>query len=190
MNYRGFTLIELIAVIAILGFVSLAITSAITYFYKSNRTVMQSIAAANTARAASIDFVRNIRQASYGDDGSYPLYEAASSSITFFSNADDDASLEKMHWFASNGTLYRGVTKYGGGNYQHIERTNATFPFLQDNASTTLFQYFDAQGAELMDPVDVTAVRSVKMNVSVSGSAATTSMFSISNFATFRLFVR
>ncbi len=195
MKHRGFTLIETLAVVAILGLVSLAITSAITYFYKSNRAVMQSIAATNTARTAGSDFVGNIHQANYGDDGSYPLLSTASSSITFFSNTDADTSIEKVRWFLNSGTLYRGVTQFSGSNYDsQPEKINALFIFVQNTATTSLFQYFDGEGVELASSTDITEVRSVKMNIVVgiqsTTSAATSTTFTLESFASFRIFTR
>jgi hypothetical protein len=169
--------------------VSIALTSTLTYFYSSNREVMQSIAASNAARIASEEFVRNMREASQGNDGSYPVLAAASSSVTFFSNTDSDASAEKVRWFLESGTLYRGITKFSGTTYsKQPEKRDALFAFVQNTDAVPLFQYFDTEGAVIADPVDVNRIRSVKMDVIVGTSVATTSTFSLTSVATLRAF--
>ena len=59
--------------------------------------------------------MQDLREASYGDDGSYPIAAAASSSVTFYADLNDSGDVQEVTYALSNGTLYRGVT-YATGN--------------------------------------------------------------------------
>lgn len=183
MTRRGFTLIETVAVIAILGLVSVALQSAITYFYKSNRQVLQSMIAASSARTGIDMLVRNLQETTYGDDGSYPITEAATSTLTFFSNTDSDSAVEKVHWYIANNTLYRATVEPSDTAYTDSEIINSSFAITPNASSTPLFQYYDSSGTGLVSPIDVSKIAAVRAMVTVG---TTTKMFVVSGFASLR----
>jgi prepilin-type N-terminal cleavage/methylation domain-containing protein len=172
LNMRGFTLIEMLVVIGITGTVGMALTTLIVNFYKTNGYLLQEASAIDSAhRGLEISFT-NLRQASYGDDGSYPILSAATSSITFFSDIDGDGSVEKIRLYLLQGTFYRGVTDSTSSPPVYTgqkEATTTIATYVRNATPTPLFRYFDINNTELSTTtaVDVSKITSVSTSVMV-----------------------
>src|SRR3989344_6609897 len=108
-HMAGFTLVETIVFIAIFTLALLAVTSAITYFYQTNRYLLQQAVAVTNARAGVEHLVRDLREAAFSDDGTYVLVGAATSTVTFYSDVDRDNSVEKIRYFLDNSMFKRGI---------------------------------------------------------------------------------
>jgi hypothetical protein len=154
---------EMLIVIAIFSTVGSAITYAISYFYKANGYLLQETGAIDSARRGLATAFTTIREASYGDDGSYPLQSAATSSITFFADVDNDGSVEKIRLYVLDRTFYKTMTESAGNPPSYAGRTPATTTIATYVVATTspIFRYYDSTGAELSSPVDVSQVESV-----------------------------
>ncbi|RTL01734.1 MAG: hypothetical protein EKK59_02685 [Neisseriaceae bacterium] len=161
---RGFTLAEVVTVVAITTVVGVALTSMITYFYRSNAYLFQQTSAVDSAtRGLQISF-KNLREASYGDDGSYPVESAATSSMVFYSDIDPDGPVERVRIYLLNGTLYRVVTNSGGSPPSYVGQATATSTIatsVVNGTSTPLFRFYDANGVELTTPVNTAKVSTV-----------------------------
>ena len=167
---RGFTLVETLVVIAIVSIVGLALQHAIQYFYRANAYVLQGTAAVNSARNGVTTFSSNIREATYGDDGAYPVALAATTSITFYADVDKDGGVERVKTYLLGSVLYRVVTNAAGNPPSYIGQASATSTIathVANGTSTPLFRYFDAAGAELTGMVDVSEVRSIAVTLMV-----------------------
>jgi prepilin-type N-terminal cleavage/methylation domain-containing protein len=148
----GFTLIEMLVVIAITSAVGLAVTTMIQYFYQKNAYLLEQTDALDNARRTMLDAVRTLREASYGDDGSYPIATAGTSTITFFADLDNDGSVEKIRYYLVNSTLYRGVTNSAGSPPVYTGQTEAITTVaasVRNTKFTPLFTYYDSSGAAL-----------------------------------------
>src|SRR5690606_5165786 len=77
MERRAFSLIETLVVVAVVGIVGLAIHAVILRFYQANTYVLQGTAAVNSARNGVTTLSSNLREVTYGDDGAFPLGQAA-----------------------------------------------------------------------------------------------------------------
>ena len=170
-NPRAFTLIEMLVVISITGFVGIALNSMIVSFYRNNAYLLQETSAIDSAhRGLSTSFI-DLREASYGDDGSYPLLSVATSSITFFSDIDGDGSVEKIHLYLQNGTFYRGVTDSTSTPPTYVAQKEATTTiatFVRNGTSTPLFRYYDDAGLELSSStIPIASIRSISTEVMV-----------------------
>jgi len=188
---RGMTLIELITVVAILGLVSAALAGAIQFFYRSNAFLLEQTAALESARQGVRGAVVAIREASYGDDGSFPIQTAATSSITFYSDFDRDDSVEKETYRLLNGTLYRVVTNSGGsppGYTGQPMSTSTVATYVRNTPSTPLFRYFDPFGVELSaTSTDVSRIASVTITLMVDlNPNRAPNVFTLSETATLR----
>jgi len=167
---RGFTLIETIVVISILAVVGVAISGMIAYIYKTNTFLFQQSAATDNARRGIEYALENLREASYGADGSYPIASAATSTVTFYADVDNDGTVEKIRYYLSNGTLYRGVTNPAGSPPSYSGQTEASTivaNYVQNSTSTPIFNYYDDTGTLLSTPADVSKVESVSVVIGV-----------------------
>lgn len=169
-NLRGFSLAETVVSVAIIGVVGVAVMSLITYFYKSNAYVFQQTGAVDSAHRGLDYTFKNLREASYGDDGSFPVQAAATSSITFYSDVDNDGPVERVRVYLLGNTLYRTVVNSAGNPPSYAGQSQSTTTiatYVTNGTSTPIFKYYDANGAQLAAPVDVSKVASVATELSV-----------------------
>ena len=167
---NGFSLAETLVVIAILGTVGITLSGMIAYFYRSNTYLLEQTTAVDSANRGLDIAYNSVREASYGEDGSYPVAQAATSSVTFYSDVDKDGPVEKVRLYISGDTLYRGVTNAGGNppTYTGQTETATTISTSVKNAtSTPLFRFYNASGVELTGTIDIAEVRSVRTRIDV-----------------------
>lgn len=152
MTPRGFTLIEMLTVVAIIGIVTGALTYAIVNVYRNNAYIFESTASVENARRGLSFSLEHIREASYADDGNYPLGSIASTSITFYSDIDEDGGVERVRIYALNNTLYRETTNASGNPPSYTGQTPATSTiasFLRNGPTEDIFVYYDDTGTAL-----------------------------------------
>lgn len=167
---RGFTLAEMLVVVAITGVAGGSLLFVIQNFYRSNAYVFESAVSVDTARRGIGTTLQDIREASYGDDGSYPISSVATSSITFYSDLDNDPNVERVHIFIQDNTLYRVVTDSAGNPPSYTGQAGATTTILTyiRNATTPLFTYYNAEGTALSaTSTDVSEITSVAATLMV-----------------------
>ena len=85
-SHAAFTLIETVIVIGLVVVVGGALSSMIQYFYRTNDYVLQEGAAVQSARLGLSTAMEDLREASYGNDGSYPIASVGTSTITFYAD--------------------------------------------------------------------------------------------------------
>lgn len=167
---KAFTLVETLVVVGLLAAIGSALSGMIVYFYRSNAYVLEQSSALDSAkRGLEISF-ENIREASYGEDGAYPLASVATSSVTFFSEVDADGSIEKVRVYLSGTGLYRGVTNPAGNPPTYTGQSETTYTIatsVRNATSTPIFRYYDADGVELTGTIDVAAVASVQTRLDI-----------------------
>jgi type II secretory pathway pseudopilin PulG len=169
-SLRGFSLIETVVVTALIVLVGVSLSVMIQYFYRTNDYVLQESAAVQSARLGLATAVQNLRESSYGDDGSYPIASAASSSVAFYADVNGDGKVDKIRYYLLNGTLYRGVTNSTGNPATYVgqpEGTTTVATYIRNTAATPIFQYYDDTGALIAAPVNVSNVASIAITILV-----------------------
>lgn len=168
MTPRAFTLVEMLVVISLTAAIGLALSIVIQNAYRGNAYVFESATSVDNARRGLTTALQNLREASYGQDGSYPVAAAATSSVTFYADVDQDGPVEKVRVYLSGGTLYRAVTNAAGTPPSYTgqpETVQTVVAYVRNTEATPLFTYYDASGAPLPVPVDVSEVRFVTMTI-------------------------
>jgi type II secretory pathway pseudopilin PulG len=168
MNYRAFTLIETIVVVAMTALIFVVIGSLLAYFYKTNEYTLEQATQVWQARSGVEDAMSYLREASYGSDGSYPIANAATSSITFYANINNDSVIEQVTYTLINGTLYRTVAEPSGNPLSYVGASISTTTIatsVVNGTSTPIFTYFDDTGAQLSPPIDIGDISSVETTV-------------------------
>lgn len=148
---RGFTLVETVVVIALVSIIMAALGSLLVFFYKTNAYVYQQATATIQARRGVDDAIRYAREAEYGADGSYPIRNAATSTITLSADTNNDNVAETVTYRVANGSFSRTVV--GAGTLTTTLSTSVV-----NGTSTPIFRYFDKAGAELSAPVDTAKI--------------------------------
>lgn len=170
MNTRAFTLIEMIVVVALTGTVGVGLLLMISYFYRSNAYLIEATTATESASEGIVVTLESLREATYGEDGSYPLAAAATSSVTFYADLDLDDSVERVRFYIENGTLYRALTEPGGNPPSYASQTptvTTIATYVKNGTSTPAFRYYDQSGAELTGAIDIAEVRTVRSRFEV-----------------------
>lgn len=166
----GFTLIEVVVVVTLTALVGVGLLSMIAYFYRSNAFLLEATSATEGASRGVNETLVSLREASYGEDGAFPVAAAATSSITFYADLDRDASIEKVRFYISAGILYRGLTEAAGNPPSYTaqpESITTIATYVRNGTSTPAFRYFNAAGTELTGAIEVADIRTVRTRFDV-----------------------
>ncbi len=167
---KAFTLAETVVVVSILGIVGVALSTMIVFFYRSNAYLLEQTTAVDSANRGLEYAYKDMREASYGENGSYPIASAATSTITFYSDVDGDGPVEKVRLYLTNDTFYRGVTNAAGNppSYTGQPETVSTIStYVKNGTSTPILHYYTEAGAELTGTIDIAEIRSVRIQLNV-----------------------
>lgn len=169
---KGFTLVETLIVMGIVSVMAITITRFQLNILNYNKSGHDSLQSAQDARSILRVMVAELRSTQPGSNGSYPLTQAATSSITFFSDTDDDGLKEQIRYFLATTTLKRGVIVPTGlpPVYNPAQEKISYLAYnIKNGTSTALFQYFDntytGTTSPLAQPVNVSSVRLVKITL-------------------------
>ena len=187
---RGMTLIEMLTVLAVVSLILIAIADSILALHKTNNASLASIQEVGAARASMKAIADSLREAGYGDDGSYPIISMAPSSLVFFSTIPQGNGAQKIQYVLSNTTLTQNITLPGAPpTYSGGVSGSSIAEYVSNNAdSAALFRYFDASGVEITDMNRVRDVRSITISVHVVVGGAN-APFILTSSVTPRIFI-
>lgn len=189
-THSGFTLLETIVYIALFSMIFIAITNAIITFYQSNRYTLEQMSQLDSARKGVASLVSTLREATYSGSGAYPVESAGNNNITFYSNIDADAGIERVRYFLNGTDFMKGVIEPAGNPivYTGSETIATTSQYIRNVAlGVSVFQYFDTNGALMTVPPSTIDIRYVKINLVVNVNPATMpNEFTLRSSATLR----
>lgn len=180
-NQRGFSLPEMVvtaAIVVVVGLVAARFQGDVFYL---NGVLQDDISAHEDTRRVLKQFSAELRSASPGSDGSYPIISAATNTITFFSDTDNNGIREKITYFASSSALKKSVVVPTGNPLTYSTTSLGTVTTLISNLSATtsaLFSYYaksydgTASSTALSIPIDIPSVRLVRISLIIDRSAA------------------
>ncbi|MBU1730646.1 type II secretion system GspH family protein [Patescibacteria group bacterium] len=156
---NGFTLVETLVVIAVFGVVIGMVTSGIVFFYKTNSYVLEQATAINDAQAGIEHTAQDIREATYSDQGTYPINQISGTSLYFYSDIDKDNSVERVKFYldTDNTTFLKEITKSGGNPLSYDGPFSTTTVKIiskhtrNDALSENIFTYYNNSGAKITD---------------------------------------
>ncbi len=167
------------------------------------RNILQSTAqqplalrAIDQARIAGVQFTSELRGATTGSDGSFPLISASSTEITFFSpQVTSSTTIDRIRYFVVGGKLYKGVLSASGSPATYnpaLEKITAVLTLV--STSTPVFTYYDntysgvGTSTALTQPVMITSVAYAQMNLTLlrQENRNATSTFVLTTGATIR----
>ncbi len=191
---RGFTLIEMIVSIAVFTVLASGVIVLIGNAVSTTNKVGVLSAHADQARKVSFRMMNELRNAVTSSTGTYALAAANDQSITFYSNVDTDAGIERIRYYISNGKLYRGLLQPDTLPVRYVDSDEVTQVVQENvaNGSTPLFYYFDdtydGTGSALTQPVAVTQVKLVRLNLLIFNRAGinSTNFFTVTASGTIR----
>lgn len=171
---KGFTLVETIVVVAIFSMLALGVNAIFTHIFSSSRNRLASMDVIDQARLATTNFTNEIRVASVGVDGSFPIVTADRREIIFYSNYNQENGLiSKILYYTASSTLYKSTIVPTGSPLSYNSANEKIKTVQTDLASTTerIFYYydgdFDGKSAPLSEPVNVNDIKFVKINLNI-----------------------
>ena len=167
---RGLTLVEAVVTVGIVAVITVAIAGSVLMFYRANRVAFEESYQIRSAERGMQVLVRDLREATYGDDGAYPLASIASSSITFYSDVDRTSPVERVAYALSGKTLTRTVTQSTGTPPTYTGAVSVSYvsEYVRNyDDNIPIFRYYDAQGVEVTNSSDIAKVVSVSLNLIV-----------------------
>lgn len=170
---RGMTLVEVIMVVTISTIMIFAIGISIANLYKYNAYAFAQSNQVAEARRGVTRMVRDIREMTYGEDGSYPLRTMSSHRIGFYSDIDRDDSVEYVEFVLASTTLYKNVYNATGtvATYSTttIDEQFVISEYVQNlNQASTTFAYYDVNGLPATATTSITDIRYVDVKVIVN----------------------
>jgi prepilin-type N-terminal cleavage/methylation domain-containing protein len=192
---RGFTLVETLVTIVIFGLVMIATGSLLRTIFLNTTTNPNALNAVDQAESSANGFVNQVRDAAYGNDGSYPLNQASTTQIIFFSpyGTAGSTTVDRIRYYVSSTTLYEGITVPTGSTYiLGNEKVKTVATGVSGNGTSTIFYYYTGTYAgttsALSQPVNLNQVTYIKMtfNVQLGEIHGATSSSTISIGATIR----
>lgn len=152
---RGFSLIETIVLLAVFIIILIAIVNSLRFVYRGQRFAFEQADATRSARTGVERTVRNLREMSLADDGAYPVVAMATSSVTFYSDYDNDNKVERVRYFLDGTDYKRGIVESAGDppTYTTSSEVVATISNNVRNTvlGTPLFTYYDKIGVLMSD---------------------------------------
>jgi len=169
---KGVTIVEVLISLAIFVVVMVAISTFLVSIYSNNRTVSGSFQTAQEAQVILKTMITELRQSATAANGAYPIAVAGTSTVTFFSDVNNDGSTDEVTYSLIGTTLYRAVISPTGSPLSYVASNQSTSSILTDvrnSSSTPVFQYFDQNytgtSSPLSLPVNIPVVRLVKISL-------------------------
>ncbi len=194
-NQSGFTLIETLLTIFIFGLLVTGTTLMIRNIFSVSEQQNGILSNTNQATLVSSTFVNELRNATYGANGAYPINQAGDNQLIFYSTAPSgNGTVSQIRYYISGNTLYKGITNPGGSPLSYVGQTeNVTTLITQMSmGGNPLFSYYDGtyngSGNPLTQPVNINVIRFIKINLTVLKDVTPngTSTFTVSSGASIR----
>lgn len=171
-NQKGFTLVEVLVALGLFVVLSVLISSLGRDIFFHHYNISRSLVSESEAKLALSRLVSELRRAQTASTGSYPIGEAGTSTLTFYSDINNSGQPARLRYFLSGSDLKRGVTYATGEPYIYDDDSESLTTAVSQilATSTPIFSFFDSNynGASsslpLVEPVEIKNIRLVKIN--------------------------
>lgn len=169
-NNCGFTLLELLIGFAVLVIIVLVSGVFLTNIFGSESFFKNSLITQADVQQSMQIFGLEIRSMGPSDLGSYPIDIAATSTLGFYSDIDEDGIMEHVRYFLNGQILQKGVIQPTGSPLVYNPASEVITDVIQNviPTSTPLFSYYDntydGTKPPLSQPVNVQAVTVIGIN--------------------------
>ncbi len=164
VHKKGFSLIELMVMLFAMVLISSAATTTMIKTYRNSRYTIQYTRAVQDAQQSIAIMVSDLREAKFSDNGSYPLDDMGANSVVFYTDLDQDSSVERVRYSIEDQILYRYVTDSkveddDNGDptvmYDDDDEVGEILTMFLRNTDVdileNLFRYFDIHGDEIAE---------------------------------------
>lgn len=149
---KGFTLVETIVTVAIFVIAMGVVSGVIVYSYRIHGYVFQQSLAVSEARRGIETMVKEIREARAGEDGSYLIEEAGTSTFIFYSDVDHDLEVEKVKYYVEGTDFIKELFDPVGFPPEYSSSSQKIYLSKYVRNVPPIFTYLDEEGNELAYP--------------------------------------
>ena len=169
---QGISFIEAVVTIGVASVALIVVGSMTIAFYRTHGYTIEQSFAINSARRGIERMVGDIREATFADDGSFPLESIGPYTLVFFSDIDRDERIERVRFSLEHTVVLRGQAESAGNpltypldddSIQHVSDH-----IRNEEYGQALFHYYDETGNEILDYDQVTDVRFITVRVVVN----------------------
>jgi prepilin-type N-terminal cleavage/methylation domain-containing protein len=172
MSQKGFSLAEFIVSVAILSLLTYTFSTFQRDVFSLSTNLQSSLNAQLEARHLIKTMISELRKVAPSANGSYPIELASSTGITFYSDINDNGSVERVRYYLHNKTIRKGVIAptgnppvYNSGN----EVTTTLLNYVLASSTLPIFQYYTSNysgtTSPLTIPPNISTIRLIKITV-------------------------
>ena len=170
---KGFTLVEMIVVLALYSVIMFIVLNSIASFYRFNGYAIAQSYQITDARQGVELMVRDLREMTYADDGTFPLVIMENNRVGFYSDIDRDNSVEYVEYRLASTTLTKRIYNATGTPPAYSTTTPDTTVTLSDYVQNALqaapvFVYYDEAGHKATATSTITDIRYIQVSVIVN----------------------
>lgn len=169
----GMTLVEAMLVIGVFTLISISLFTSIQSLYQNNSYTFAQADEVNHARRGIYALSQDIREMTYGEDGTFPMVIKDDNRIGFYSDIDKDDSAEYVEYEIATTTLYKHVfNPTGNPPVYDLASPDESFilsEYVQNvSQGTSTFYYYDTNNTLLSSSSLLTDVRYVKAQLIIN----------------------
>ena len=163
-NLKGFSLAEMVVVLALVSIITVVVATFLTGSIKTYRVKRQSVELEEKSSEVMRDFERNTRAATQ-------IIKAESSELVFLRYFDlASASPTQVRYFTVDNKFEVGLTEPVGiaPNITYPESNEKIDLIIQDVTNpASLFKYYNGANLELPFPLNITDVKMIGLSISL-----------------------
>jgi prepilin-type N-terminal cleavage/methylation domain-containing protein len=171
---RGMTFPEMLVSVALFSLLMFVVTNGIQSMYSYNAYTFAQAYQVQNARLGMQAFIRDVREMTFADDGTFPLAVMETDRIGFYSDIDRDDSVEYVVFeYIASTTIAKNIYNATGSpvvyDTSSPDATIILSRYVQNalQATSTFFYYRD-DGTAVTDPFDITEVRYIEAQIIVN----------------------
>jgi len=169
----GMTLVETVVAIGIYTILILAITGSVTSLYQTNAYALGQANEVDNARRGMTQWNRDAKEMTQGEDGTFPVAVIEEHKLGYFSDTDQDTSVEYVEYILASTTLTKYTYNATGTpavyDFSSPDEAQTLSLFVQNiNQATSTFFYFDETGAALSSTSPLVRVKYIKAQIIVN----------------------
>lgn len=168
----GLTLVEVLISLAIFTVIASLIALFAKDIFSINGYVSSDLNAQIAGRRTVVSMIKEMREMSPSSLGTFAINQAATSSVTFYSNIDTDSLKEQVKYYRQGNSLLKSVIKPSGTPLVYNAGSaviTTAIPSLTNSTSTPIFEYYDSNYSgtttPLTYPVDLSRIKFIKVNI-------------------------
>jgi len=172
VRQSGMTLVEMLMAIGVFAILMLAVFGAVSSLYSTNSYAIEQGAEVDNARRGVDQWNKDAKEMTTAEDGTWPLVVIEPYRLGYYSDTDQDDSVEYVEYILIDTTLYKYTYEpdmSGGYDLTVPDKTETLSKFVQNNLQARpTFKYFDATGTELTVSSPIIQVRYLQMELIVN----------------------